>query len=246
MEADRDDVEALIREKYAGDRSAPGIALDTARLAAGEPLAYVIGNIPFLGLTIGLHSRPLIPRPETEWWTDELARHIGNRPLKVLDLCAGSGAIGLGILSQCPTAHVSFGELMPRHAETIRKNMAANEIDSARSDIRTGDLFAPFNDDKFDIIATNPPYIPDTRNLHESVASHEPPEALFSGADGLTLIRRIIEEAPHHLLPHGELWMECDIANIKDAKKLCLTRGFKRAEIRNDQYGRSRLIVAHL
>lgn len=245
MDVPKSDKDALLQEKYLGDPSAEGVAEDIARLSAGEPLAYVIGNIPFLGLSIHLDSRPLIPRPETEWWTEKLIEHIKDRPLHLLDMCAGSGAVGLAVLKHCPNAQVSFGELVPEHAETIRKNIAVNNLDASRARIHTGDLFAPFTTTSFSIIAVNPPYIPETRTLDASVTSYEPREALYSGEDGLTLIRQIITEAPSHLLEHGELWMECDISNIHTAQELA-QKVFRKTEIRTDQYGRERMLVAHL
>lgn len=246
MQANSKDQEALIREKYQGDREAAGLLADLARLEAGEPLAYIIGNIPFLGVSIGLESRPLIPRPETEWWAEALCGRIGEEPLRILDLCAGSGAIGLSVLKQCPSARVSFGELVPAHAELIRKNIKTNNLDGERADVRAGDLFSPLAGERYDIIATNPPYIPDTRVLDASVTTFEPHEALYAGEDGLALIRRIAAEAPAHLLEGGELWMECDIANITAAQTLLLEGGFRSAEIRTDPYGRERLLVAQL
>lgn len=240
-----DDKSLLIRDKYRGDPDAPGVADDLSRLASGEPLAYVIGNIPFLGLSIGLASRPLIPRPETEWWAEELCAHVGGKPLRVFDLCAGSGAVGLSVLKHCPNARVSFGELMPAHARQIRENLEANGLDASRASIEVSDLFAAFPGERFDIIAANPPYIPHGRVLDGSVAGFEPAEALFSGENGLDLIRRIVTEAPRHLSERGELWLECDASNIGAARELS-ARAFARAEIRTDQYGRERLLVAEL
>lgn len=243
----------LARDKYDGDESKVTDE-DRARLAAGEPLAYVIGWIPFLSLRIDLSSHPLIPRPETEWWTNELISHLherfGDSPFRLLDLCAGSGAIGLSILKEFPSAHVSFGELIPEHCEQIRKNIELNHLDAARADIRASDLFESFPDETWDIIATNPPYIPAAREaeLDAGVTAFEPKEALFSGTDGLDLVRRIANEAPGHLtrneLP-SELWMECDISNIKAAQKLCEEAGFRESTIRTDQYGRPRVLVSY-
>lgn len=240
-------IEILARDRYDGDESKVTDE-DRTRLASGEPLAYVIGWIPFLGLRIDLSSRPLIPRPETEWWTEKLVEHlqerVGDSPFRFLDLCAGSGAIGLSILKALPNARVSFGELMPKQAEQIRKNRELNGLDEARADIRDSDLFANFAGERWDIIAANPPYVPAARaaELDTSVTEFEPHEALFAGSDGLNVVRRIAAEAPAHLLPGGELWMECDIANIKAAKTLLSAAD---STILNDQYGRPRVLVSY-
>ncbi len=241
--------ELLIRDKYTGDRTAD-LSDDLARLASGEPLAYVIGWIPFLGLRIDLQSRPLIPRPETEWWTEELLAHLeerfGDTQFSLLDLCAGSGAIGLSVLKTFPQAHIHFGEVVPEHVEQIQKNIALNNLDVSRATIKESDLFENFpSTDHFDMIVTNPPYIPATRSLDTSVTAFEPQEALYSGADGLDLIRRIALDTPHHINPLGEIWMECDIDNIEEAKALLLQQGANRADIRTDLYGRPRIVVGY-
>lgn len=242
------DQDLLISDKYAGDRNAD-LTEDLARLKNGEPLAYVIGWIPFLGLRIGLDSRPLIPRPETEWWTEALCAHIEerfrDRPFSFLDLCAGSGAIGLSVLARFPNAKVTFAELVEAHTEQIKRNIEANGLDAARAVALRSDLFEALSQMKFDIIATNPPYIPSERTLDASVISYEPKEALFASEDGLSVIRRIAEDAPAHISKGGELWMECDVDNIDIAKDLILEHGAKSAEIRTDLYGRPRVAVGY-
>lgn len=247
------DLELLARDKYEGD-ARKVTEDDKARLAAGEPLAYVIGWIPFLDLQIGLESKPLIPRPETEWWTNELITHLRERfsdePFQFLDLCAGSGAIGLAVLKAFPNAYVAFGELSPAHCAQIRANIARNHLDAHRALVRASDLFdalqgAGGNPLRFHVIATNPPYIPSGRTLQESVTAYEPPEALFAGADGLDLIRRIATDAPSHLSPGGELWMECDIENIEQAATLLKGASAERTVILTDPYDRQRVVVAY-
>lgn len=243
------DADLLIRDKYDGDSSAD-LSKDLERLEKGEPLAYVIGWIPFMGLHIALDSRPLIPRPETESWTEDLVAHLakrfGNEPFTLLDLCAGSGAIGLTILARFPQARVRFGEIVPSHCAQIRRNIELNGLDASRATVHESDLFSAFpQDQRFDVIATNPPYVPDTRILDESVTDFEPAEALYAGADGLSCIRRIAHEANDRLEDAGELWMECDIENIEEAKALLLSGGANEAEIRTDPYGRSRVCVGY-
>ena len=248
MDIPKEELAHLVRDKYDGDTSVH-LTADKERLASGEPLAYVIGWIPFLGLRIELSSHPLIPRPETEWWTELLIEHLRTRfwntPFRFLDLCAGSGAVGLAVLKACPLAHVSFGELSPEHAHLIESNIAGNGLDSSRASVRSGDLFSPFLHDTFDVIAANPPYIPEGRKLDASVSDFEPPEALYSGNDGLDLIRRIATHTPHHLPKGGELWMECDSEHVGDAARIVQTSGAHKTLIRKDLYGRDRLVLAY-
>lgn len=244
MDIPRQDIEVLCREKYAGDQGAPMHA-DIARLMRGEPLAYVIGTQPFLGVTVHLDSKPLIPRPETEWWTEALIQHIGSAPLQILDLCTGSGAIGLAILKHCPNVQVSFTDIHKEHVALVRDNLEENKLDVTRAHFYTGDLFTPLPHTVFNIVATNPPYIPYNRTLSESVTAFEPHDALFAGTDGLDIIRVIAKNASHHIAPGGELWMECDIEHIQEAELLLKHGGAKQTHIRPDHYGRPRLVIAY-
>jgi HemK-like putative methylase len=162
--------------------------------------------------------------------------------MQFLDLCAGSGAIGCAALARLPDAQVYFGEIDPTHEATILKNIRENNLDESRADIRIGDLFEPFGDMKFDIIAANPPYIPEDRDLPKSVADYEPSLALFAGPDGLSIIRRIATSVRCHLVENGVLWLECDSAHATTAQALFEAHGLS-AEIHNDQYSVPRIIV---
>lgn len=269
------DEQQLLRDKYDGIESKE-FAIDCERLAANEPLAYIIGWQPFLGLKIYLDSHPLIPRPETEWWTEQLlltlrqaeglasseshsapareeaifqqknmplaASKSSEKPFQFLDLCAGSGAIGCAALAALPNAQVFFGEIDPTHEATIIKNVSENKLDEQRARVLMGDLFEQFVDTKFDLIAINPPYIPAGRELDQSVVDHEPHNALFSGNDGLDLIRRIASELQTYLAPNGQAWIECDTSNIDEALTLFTAQGLH-ASIKNDQYNVPRVIV---
>lgn len=242
------DLEYVVRDKYHGDSSLV-TEEDMSRLASGEPVAYIIGWLPFLELHLALDSKPLIPRPETEWWTELLIAYIREKykdaPITILDLCAGSGAIGLSLLKAIPHAQVYFIEQEDAHLKTIQANIISNNLDPLRASIFSGDLFQNVPEVQFDIIACNPPYIPDTRVLDKSVTEFEPGHALFSGIDGLDLIRRIANESPAHMVSGGELWLEADIENIEEAKELLLSHSAKSAVIQNDLYGRPRLVIAY-
>lgn len=238
------DLELLIRDKYDGDESSVSDE-DRDRLSSGEPLAYVIGWVPFLGVHVRLDTKPLIPRPETEWWAELVVNAIGTTDGRVLDLCAGSGAIGLSVLSHCPNAHVTFAEKNPTHLQDVERSITENNLDAERSSLIAGDLFENLQGQLFEVIVCNPPYIPKDRALETSVTDFEPTDALFSGNNGLDLIGRIAREVKKHLVPGGALYLEADIENIEEARDLLVAGGATSAVIKDDLYGRPRLVLAY-
>ncbi len=134
----------LLSEKHEGAES-EAFRADLERLRSGEPLAYVIGHVPFLGCCIHLDSKPLIPRPETEYWVEQAIATISARQTRrnsrVLDLCAGSGCVGVAVAKAVPMARVDLAEIDAGHHATIRKNLEMNGIDGERSRVFGGDLF---------------------------------------------------------------------------------------------------------
>ncbi len=197
----------LLQEKYHGEKSDAFFA-DCARLEAGEPLAYLIGSIPFLDCQITLDSHPLIPRPETEHWVEQAIANMKAGAPRVLDLCAGSGAIGVAVAKGIPEAQVTFAEIDPAHLPTIKKNLQANLSNIGRYEVVQSDLFKNVTG-TFDFILTNPPYIDKTAGtVDASVVAHEPALALFGGAAGLDIIARIVAEARSYLNDGGQLWIE--------------------------------------
>lgn len=180
-----------------------------------EPEAYAIGWVPFIHTEIYLDSKPLIPRTETEYWVNEVIQTIHKsqilnpKSIKILDLCAGSGCIGVAVLKEIPEAFVDFVEIDENHHSTIEKNIRANNLDSTRTRIFGGDLFENI-EDLYDFILSNPPYInPALRvRVAESVVLHEPELALYGGKGGLEIIERILAQAPNHLKPMGLLYLE--------------------------------------
>lgn len=254
----------LLKEKYQGVES-EAFQADCTRLEAGVPLAHLIGSVPFLDCTIHLDSHPLIPRPETEYWVEHAIETIKSQSrrqdlllnteggpassLKILDLCAGSGAIGVAVAKAEPTAHVTFAELDPAHIPTIEKNILSNlsinrKVGENEIKIISGNLFENVPPgQKFDFILTNPPYIDAAANTVDSnVVEHEPHLALFGGDSGMEIIARIIAEAPHYLTPIGQLWIEHEPAQVEEMTALALEHGFS-IITHPDQYGVPRFSV---
>lgn len=232
------DEEWLLREKYRGERTGEFLA-DRARLHGGEPVAYVIGWAPFLNTKIFLVSHPLIPRPETEFWVEraikELHTYGGPASGRVLDLCAGSGCIGVAVLKSVPNASVDFVEIDGQHHETIEKNIQENGIDSSRTHILGGDLFENVSG-TYNFILANPPYIdPVLNRTEESVRTYEPKEALYGGHRGLEIIERIVKESPRFLTEHGVLYIEHEPEQAEAIRRLGEENGFSVVTYK-DQY----------
>jgi len=243
----------LLKEKYNGEKSEAFFA-DCKRLALGEPLAYLIGFTPFLTCTIWLDSRPLIPRAETEFWVEQaietlqsgttLTLGLAEKSLRVLDLCAGSGCIGIAIAKALPEAHVSFSEIDAAHIPTIEKNLKENGIAPERYDIFQTNLYQDIPG-AFDVIVCNPPYIDYSLNrTDESVVTHEPHLALYGGAEGMEIIKQLIAKTPAHLKQSGQLWIEHEPEQVVKIAITAERNGFT-SETFQDQYEVDRVSVLH-
>jgi len=211
----------LLQDKYNGIES-DAFLDDVKKLESGIPLAYIIGWMPFCGAKIYLDSHPLIPRPETEYWTMLAIEKIKNiKNPKILDLCAGSGCIGVAVLKHIPESSVDFVEIDENHHSTIKKNIQENGIDSKRTRIFGESLFENITD-QYDMILTNPPYIDPklSDRIGESVRGHEPDLALFGGNDGMELIKEILTKSGQFLKPGGMLYLEHEPEQVQMIQEL--------------------------
>jgi release factor glutamine methyltransferase len=180
------------------------------RRLGGEPVAYLLGEHEFWGLSLYVDNHVLVPRPDTET-VIEVARTIRtdrSAPCTVLDLCTGSGAIALGLAKELPAARVIGTDVSAEAVAIARKNVERNAF-ADRIEIRHGDLFAPVAGETFDLIASNPPYIATAviATLSAEVR-REPILALDGGRDGLAFYDRICAGAAAHLNAGGALVLE--------------------------------------
>jgi len=198
---------------------------------------YARGFVPFLDQKIFLDSRPLIPRTETEYWVEKALREIPrDKEVRVLDLFAGSGCIGVAILAHVPNAHVTFGEKEIRHLETIKKSTLENNTDLTRASIVQSDVWSGIAG-PFEYIFANPPYISRERlSADESVVQTEPDEALFAEDDGFYFIEKIIEKLTRFLTPNGVCFIEHEPFQVARLQKEAELAGFS-ADAFKDQYG---------
>lgn len=233
----------LIQEKYQGHLTAQA-KKDLVKLAQGEPVDYLIGFVEFAGCKIDVSFRPLIPRPETEYWTLETIEELkeeGKEDIACLDMFAGSGCIGMAVLKHLPKAKIDFAEKERKLKKQILLNLKHNGFDNRGSRVLTSDVFSKVSG-MYDCILANPPYIPETEQgkVQKSVVDYEPLGALFAGEDGLKYIRRFLKEAKSHLHSGGRIIMEFDSPQKSAIERLADREGYASCECRKDQYGKWR------
>lgn len=239
----------LLRDKYHNKKTV-GFFKDIERLEKGEPIDYLIGWEPFLNCKIDLRFKPLSPRMETEFWVERVIKKM--RPSfvkttegKVLDLCAGSGCIGIAVLKNIKNSHIVFGEIDKILIQQIRINLKLNKISREKYQIIQSNLFGNIKG-KFNFILTNPPYVALKRKnkVQKSVLQHEPHKALFAGNDGLDIIKKILKQAPKYLNENGQIWMEFDSWQKSAINQLLKKLKYKHWKFFKDQFGKWRWIVA--
>ncbi len=178
------------------------------RRASGEPLQYVLGTADFMGLRFHCDARALIPRPDTETLCDLALQALRGRIRpRVLDLCCGTGAIGLSVARFRPDARVLLTDVSADALSLAEENAGALGVSNA--EFARGDLFDAAGEEAFDLIACNPPYLDEADMAAlQSEVRREPALALFGGPDGLDFYRRIARDAPAHLKGGGVLLLE--------------------------------------
>jgi release factor glutamine methyltransferase len=185
------------------------------RRAANEPIQYIAGEQEFYGLALRVTPAVLIPRPETEILVEavlgEVKRAGQQSALRILDVGTGSGAIAIALAHNLPSAQIIAVDLSGTALKVAASNAARHGL-ADRIQFIESDLLEGLASDglPFDVIVSNPPYVPanDRASLHPQVRDYEPGVALFAGADGLDIYRRLIPQARAALLPNGLLALE--------------------------------------
>jgi release factor glutamine methyltransferase len=213
------------------------------RRIAGEPLAYITGRRGFWTLDLQVTPATLIPRADTERLVElALERLPAGRALQVADLGTGSGAIALAIASERPQAQVLATDASADALAVAQANAQSHAL--VNVDFAHGDWFTPLAGRRFDLIASNPPYIEaGDAHLQQGGLRFEPAAALASGADGLDDIRRIVAQAGAHLLPGGWLLLEHGFDQGQAVRALQLQAGFTEVQTARDLEGRDRVTL---
>lgn len=225
-----------------------------ARALRHEPVQYLVGEAWFFGMPLHADRRALIPRPSSETIVETVLQSLGKEgrilPLRLADICTGTGAIVIALVSNLPNARAWAVDLSPDALALARENTARHALQD-RITLLEGDLTSPIAptcaDAPLDLIVANPPYIPDEEwpAVPPNVKHHEPHLALRGGPEGLDLVRRLLNDAPGLLRPGGDLLIEiatssaaAALAAAQQQSKLC------NARVIPDGDGLPRLLVA--
>ena len=217
------------------------------RRLAGEPVAYIIGEWEFYGLPLDINQEVLIPRTDTELLAERgiaRAREAGEGA-RVLDLCAGSGCVGLAVAANVPNCRVVLGELSEGALRTCKQNVRRNQL-NARVTCLSVDALEPPSSAlwDFDVIVCNPPYIPTAEidGLDASVKDYEPHMALDGGEDGLDFYRAIAAKWKSALRLGGALLFEVGIGQAPQVEDILAQNGYENIQTAQDTQGIWRVV----
>ena len=216
------------------------------RRRAGEPIQYITGETEVYGLPFRVTPNVLIPRPETEHLVEkviELAAAFSQ--LRIVDVGCGSGAIAIALAHHLPHAAITAIDLSAPALAVARKNAELNGLTSRISFLQ-GDLLAPVRDEAFDIVVSNPPYVPnaDRASLAVEVREYEPALALFTEGDGRNIYRRLIPAAFAVLVPGGCLALEFGFGQSSAVAELLTGAGFDEIDFVPDLQSIPRVAIA--
>lgn len=239
------------RQMVAGDNNVSEnieslIATAAKRVAAGEPLQYVLGYTHFCGHRINVNPSVLIPRPETEEMTALIIKENKGFKGTAVDFCTGSGCIAIAMALAFPEATVHATDLSSEAIAIASQNASMN---NAAIKFHTSDLFSDKQDDipEADIIISNPPYVRESEKIHmrTNVLDYEPQIALFvPDNDPLRYYSRLAEIATSRLSMHGRVYLEINEALGSETASFFSSKGFKGITIIKDFYGKERILKA--
>jgi release factor glutamine methyltransferase len=213
-----------------------------ARRAQQEPVQYITGTQEFYGRPFAVSPTVLIPRPETEHLV-EAALALEPKPKTILDIGTGSGILAVTLALEISGAAVTAVDISPDALAVARQN--AQSLDAPQQ-IRwlQSDLFAAIEQEQYDCIVSNPPYVPTTEPLEPQVRDYEPAAALYAGTDGLAIYRRLIPQAAQHLAPGGHLLLEIGHGQREAITQFLIESGYTDIRFHADLQGIPRVAEA--
>lgn len=237
------------RDLYASEKIVSDVEAGLQRLLTGEPIAYILGQWEFYGLPLHVNSHVLIPRDDTVAVAD-LAIHQAlflQQDPRILDLCCGSGCIGLAVASRVPDARVTLADISKDALAVAKENVSLNKL-SGRVRCVSANALEPATAflGKYDLIVSNPPYVTgqEMTELPKSVADFEPHLALYGGEDGLDFYRSIAVNFASALKPGGYLCFEIGEQQMEDVCRILEENGYQILERSKDYNNRDRAVLA--
>ena len=242
--------EALVRDfgLYVNDGFEEKVAQCVERRLAGEPVAYITGEWEFYGLMLQVNSDVLIPRTDTEVLAEKAIELMRGREAgkRVLDLCCGSGCVGIAVAANVPDCRVVMVDQSLKALAVSRANVFKNNLVRSITCVDADALSdPPMLIGRFDLVVCNPPYIPseDIIGLDISVRDYEPVSALDGGEDGLLFYREITKRWKAVLKENGCLMYECGIGQAEDVKRIMAENGFANVVSFKDTGGIDRVVA---
>ncbi len=234
-------------ERSLTEEEAAGFARWVERRRRGEPIAYIVGEKEFWSLIFHVNHAVLIPRPETECLIEAILECCGREAgdLRIIDIGTGSGAIGIALAREMPAARVVATEISREALEVASRNAVIHGV-ADRIEFLHGDLYASAFG-AFDLIVSNPPYIPDDLypRLPAGIREFEPRQALIAGPDGTAFHRKIIRGGAHHLKEGGRIFLEIGEGQKELVEALFREEGFyDTIRFRKDYGGVERVAAA--
>lgn len=235
---------AHLDEEFGGCTSI-GYAQLIERRLRGEPIQYILGECEFYGLPFRVMRDVLIPRPETEHLVEKALELAANfEQPRIVDVGTGSGAIAVALAHKLPAAQITATDMSAPALDVARSNAERNGV-ASRIRFAQGDLLAPVTGEQFDVVVSNPPYVADNDRdvLTVEVRDYEPSVALFAGASGLDIYRRLIPQARDVLGSDGRLALEIGYGQSVAVASLLRDAGFAEMEIIADLQGIERVLA---
>lgn len=237
------------RDFYASEKIVTDVEAGMQRLLTGEPIAYILGQWEFYGLPLHVNSHVLIPRDDTVAVADLAIRQalFLQQDPRILDLCCGSGCIGLAVASRVPDAKVTLADISKDALTVAKENVVLNKLSGRVRCVNANALEpAPAFLGKYDLIVSNPPYVTgqEMEELPRSVADFEPHLALYGGDDGLDFYRSIATNYASALKPGGYLCFEIGEQQMVDVCRILEDNGYTILERSQDYNHRDRAILA--
>ena len=237
------------RDLYAGEKIVDGVEAGLKRLLAGEPIAYILGQWEFYGLPMIVSPKVLIPRDDTCAVAELAIRQalFLDKDPRILDLCCGTGCIGLAVASRVKDAKVTLADVSQEALAVAKENAALNKLTGRVRCVQADALKPAFPFlGKFDLIVSNPPYITgqEMLELPKSVKDFEPHLALYGGEDGLDFYRSIAQNFAPALKPGGFLCFEFGAEQGDDVCRILTENGYTILERTRDYNDRERAVLA--